>query len=72
VAKLDDALIFGQSSPIREHQRAAHSLGMPISTVSRRLVGAGVEAWRVAAEAHDAAVSLTAQGREYSISVGSR
>jgi hypothetical protein len=65
MADLDDVLIFVKLAQFESISRAARSLGVPISTVSRRLSVAGVEARRVAPEAHKRRVTLTAQGREY-------
>ncbi len=65
VADLDDILIFVKVAQFESISRAARSLGMPISTVSRRLSvlesGLGVSLLRRTTRR----VSLTAPGREY-------
>ena len=65
VANLDDILIFVKVAQFESISRAARSLGMPISTVSRRLSvlesGLGVSLLRRSTRR----VTLTAQGREY-------
>jgi DNA-binding transcriptional LysR family regulator len=65
VANLDDVLIFVKVAQFESISRAARSLGMPISTVSRRLSvlesKLGVSLLRRTTRR----VTLTAQGREY-------
>jgi DNA-binding transcriptional LysR family regulator len=65
MAKLDDVLIFVKVAQFESISRAARSLGMPISTVSRRLSvlesKLGVSLLRRTTRR----VTLTAQGREY-------
>jgi len=65
MANLDDVLIFVQVAQFESISRAARSLGMPISTVSRRLSvlesKLGVSLLRRTTRR----VSLTAHGREY-------
>jgi DNA-binding transcriptional LysR family regulator len=65
MANLDDALIFVKVAQFASISRAARSLGMPISTVSRRLSvlesKLGVSLMRRTTRR----VTLTAQGREY-------
>jgi DNA-binding transcriptional LysR family regulator len=65
VANLDDVLIFVKVAHLQSISRAARSLGMPISTVSRRLSvlesRLGVSLLRRTTRR----VTLTAQGREY-------
>jgi len=65
VADLDNILIFVKVAQFESITRAARSLGMPISTVSRRLSvlesGLGVSLLRRTTRR----ISLTAQGREY-------
>src|SRR5471032_1551845 len=65
MANLDDVLIFVQVAQFESISRAARSLGMPISTVSRRLSvlesSLGVSLLRRTTRR----VTLTAQGREY-------
>ena len=65
MAKLDDILIFVKVAQFESISRAARSLGMPISTVSRRLSvlesNLGVSLLRRTTRR----VSLTAQGRAY-------
>jgi DNA-binding transcriptional LysR family regulator len=65
VANLDDILIFIKVAQFESISRAARSLGMPISTVSRRLSvlesTLGVSLLRRTTRR----VTLTAQGREY-------
>jgi len=53
MANLDDILIFVKVAQFESISRGARSLGMPISTVSRRY-RAGIEPRRLAPEAHDA------------------
>src|SRR5215510_13960296 len=64
-ADLDDILIFVRVAQFESITRAARSLGMPISTVSRRLSllesGLGVSLLRRTTRR----VTLTAQGRDY-------
>jgi DNA-binding transcriptional LysR family regulator len=65
VANLDDILIFVKVAQFESLSRAARSLGMPVSTVSRRLSvlesKLGVSLLRRTTRR----VTLTAQGREY-------
>jgi DNA-binding transcriptional LysR family regulator len=65
MADLDDVLIFVKVAQFESISRAARSLGMPISTVSRRLsmleAKLGVSLLRRTTRR----VTLTAQGREY-------
>jgi DNA-binding transcriptional LysR family regulator len=65
MAKLDDVLTFVKVAEFESISRAARSLGMPISTVSRRLSvlesKLGVSLLRRTTRR----VTLTAQGREY-------
>src|SRR6202035_2313880 len=65
MANLDDILIFVKVAQFESISRAARSLGMPISTVSRRLSmlesNLGVSLLRRTTRR----VTLTAQGREY-------
>ena len=65
MAYLDDVLIFVKVAQFESISRAARSLGMPISTVSRRLSvlesNLGVSLLRRTTRR----VTLTAQGREY-------
>src|ERR1700753_3519476 len=65
MAKLDDVLIFVKVAQFESISRAARSLGMPISTVSRRLSvlesRLGVSLLRRTTRR----VTPTAQGREY-------
>jgi DNA-binding transcriptional LysR family regulator len=65
MAKLDDVLTFVKVAQFESISRAARSLGMPISTVSRRLSvlesKLGVSLLRRTTRR----VSVTAQGREY-------
>src|ERR1700684_91913 len=65
MANLDDALIFVKVAQFESLSRAARSLGMPVSTVSRRLSvlesKLGVSLLRRTTRR----VSLTAQGSEY-------
>jgi DNA-binding transcriptional LysR family regulator len=65
MADLDDVLIFVKVAQFESISRAARSLGMPISTVSRRLSllesNLGVSLLRRTTRR----VTLTAQGREY-------
>ena len=44
MANLADVLLFVKVAQLESISRAARSLGMPISTVSRRVIGSGVEA----------------------------
>jgi DNA-binding transcriptional LysR family regulator len=65
VANLDDVLIFVKVAEFESISRAARALGMPISTVSRRLAALesniGVSLLRRTTRR----VTLTTQGREY-------
>src|SRR6201982_2838225 len=65
MASLDDILIFVKVAQFESISRAARSLGMPISTVSRRLSvlesDLGVSLLRRTTRR----VTLTAQGRDY-------
>jgi DNA-binding transcriptional LysR family regulator len=65
MAKLDDVLIFVKVAQFESISRAGRSLGMPVSTVSRRLSvlesKLGVSLLRRTTRR----VTLTAQGREY-------
>jgi DNA-binding transcriptional LysR family regulator len=65
MANLDDILIFVKVAQFESISGAARSLGMPISTVSRRLAvlesNLGVSLLRRTTRR----VTLTAQGREY-------
>ena len=63
VADLDNILIFVKVAQFESISRAARSLGMPISTVSRRLsaleLDLGVTLLRITSRG----ISVTAQGR---------
>ena len=65
MADLDSILVFVRVAQFESITRAARSLGMPVSTVSRRLSllesGLGVSLLRRSTRR----VTLTAQGRDY-------
>ena len=65
MANLDDVLIFVKVAQFESISRAARSLGMPISTVSRRLsvLESTLGVWLLRRTTRR--VTLTAQGREY-------
>src|SRR5256886_9704485 len=62
---LDDILIFVKVAQFESISRAARSLGMPISTVSRRLSVLESELGVSLLRRSTRRVTLTAQGREY-------
>jgi DNA-binding transcriptional LysR family regulator len=62
MANLDDVLIFVKVAQFESISRAARSLGMPISTVCRRL---SVLESKLGVRRTTRRVTLTAQGREY-------
>ena len=65
MAALDDILIFVKVAQFESITRAARSLGMPISTVSRRLSVLESELGVSLLRRTTRRVTLTAQGREY-------
>jgi DNA-binding transcriptional LysR family regulator len=65
VANLDDILIFVKVAQFESISRAARSLGMPISTVSRRLSVLESNLRVSLLRRTTRRVTLTAQGREY-------
>ena len=65
MADLDNVVIFVRVAQFESITRAAHSLGMPISTVSRRLSVLESELGVSLLRRTTRRVTLTAQGREY-------
>jgi DNA-binding transcriptional LysR family regulator len=65
MADLNDVLIFVKVAQFESISRAARSLGMPISTVSRRLSMLESKLGVVLLRRTTRRVTLTAQGREY-------
>jgi DNA-binding transcriptional LysR family regulator len=65
MADLDNVLIFVKVAQYESISRAARSLGMPISTVSRRLSVLESQLGATLLRRTTRQVSLTAQGREY-------
>ena len=65
MADLDNILIFVKVAQFESISRAARSLGMPISTVSRRLSVLESELGVLLLRRSTRRVTLTAQGREY-------
>lgn len=65
MADLDDILIFVKVAQFESISRAARSLGMPISTVSRRLSMLESKLGASLVRRTTRRVTLTAQGREY-------
>src|SRR3977135_4089794 len=65
MANLDDVLIFVQVAQFESISRAARSLGMPISTVSRGLSGLESKLGVALLRRTTRRVTLTAHGREY-------
>src|ERR1700730_10141109 len=65
MADLDNILIFVKVAQFESISRAARSLGMPISTVSRRLSVLESELGVSLVRRTTRRVTLTAQGREY-------
>ena len=65
MADLDNILIFVKVAQFESITRAARSLGMPISTVSRRLSVLESELGVVLVKRTTRRVTLTAQGRDY-------
>jgi DNA-binding transcriptional LysR family regulator len=65
MALLDDILIFVKVAQFESITRAARSIGMPISTVSRRLSVLESELGVSLLRRTTRRISLTAQGREY-------
>src|SRR5205807_9142156 len=65
MADLDNILIFVKVAQFESITRAARSLGMPISTVSRRLSVLESELGVSLLRRTTRRVTLTAQGREY-------
>jgi DNA-binding transcriptional LysR family regulator len=65
VADLDNILIFVKVAQYESISRAARSLGMPISTVSRRLSVLESQLGATLLRRTTRRVTLTAQGREY-------
>src|SRR5258705_789102 len=65
MANLDDVLIFVKVAKFESISRAARSLGMPISTVSRRLSVLESQLGVSLLRRTTRRVTLTAQGREY-------
>src|SRR5688500_12426461 len=65
MADLDNVLIFVKVAQYESISRAARSLGMPISTVSRRLSVLESQLGATLLRRTTRRVSLTAQGRDY-------
>lgn len=65
MADLDNILIFAKVAQYESISRAARSLGMPVSTVSRRLSVLESQLGATLVRRTTRRVSLTAQGREY-------
>src|SRR5512138_2997791 len=65
MADLDNVAIFVKVAQYESISRAARSLGMPISTVSRRLSVLESQLGATLLRRTTRRVSLTAQGREY-------
>src|SRR5580658_7292781 len=65
MADLDNILIFVKVAQFQSITRAARSLGMPISTVSRRLSVLESELGVSLLRRTTRRVTMTAQGREY-------
>src|SRR5437899_10385273 len=65
MANLDDVLIFVQVAQFGSISRAGRSLGMPISTVSRRLSVLESKLGASLVRRTTRRVTLTAQGLEY-------
>lgn len=65
MADLDNILIFVKVAQYESISRAARSLGMPISTVSRRLSALESQLGATLLRRTTRRVSLTAQGRDY-------
>src|SRR5438045_5125669 len=65
MADLDNILIFVKVAQFESITRAARSLGMPVSTVSRRLSVLESELGVSLLRRTTRRVTLTAQGREY-------
>src|SRR5258706_4673369 len=65
MANLDDVLIFVKVAQFEGISRATRSLGMPISTVSRRCSGVESKLGVSLLRRTTRRVTLTAQGREY-------
>src|SRR5215468_2121877 len=65
MANLDSILIFVKVGQLESISRAARSLGMPISTVSRRLSALESELGVSLLRRTTRRVSLTPQGRDY-------
>ena len=65
MANLDNLLIFVKVAQFESITRAARSLGMPISTVSRRLSVLESELGVSLLRRTTRRITLTAQGREY-------
>jgi len=65
MADLDNILIFVKVAQFESISRAARSLGMPISTVSRRLSVLEADLGATLLRRTTRRVTLTAQGREY-------
>ena len=65
MADLDNILIFVKVAQYESISRAARSLGMPISTVSRRLSVLESQLGVTLLRRTTRRVTLTAQGREY-------
>ena len=65
MAALDDILVFVKVAQYESISRAARSLGMPISTVSRRLSTLEAQLGVTLLRRTTRRVSLTPQGREY-------
>src|ERR1700738_5163932 len=65
MANLDDVLIFVKVAQFESISRAARSLGMPISTVSRRLSVLESKLGVLLLRRTTRRLNLTARGREY-------
>src|SRR5580704_1292392 len=65
VTDLNDIAVFVKVAQFESFSRAAHALGMPVSTVSRRVTALEVQLGATLLQRTTRKLSLTAQGRAY-------
>jgi DNA-binding transcriptional LysR family regulator len=65
MADLNDVVIFARVAQFESFSRAAHALGMPVSTVSRKVMALEERLGVTLLQRTMRKLSLTAQGRAY-------
>src|ERR1700730_6919437 len=65
MAEINDIAVFARVAQFESFSRAAHALGMPVSTVSRKVTALEERLGVTLLQRTTRKVSLTAQGRAY-------